>query len=177
MSTLDIDKMLAAVAYICNTNGGKFDKLALIKAMYIAERECICETFNHMTGDEMLGYKFGPVLKNLLDATRGKAFPKFQQKWDYYFAKSDHSDDIKMLKTPDLDELSHADKLFLDRAIKFVNDCPKGTLVEKVHEFPEWDIAIKRGIHKIDVADILSKYRSDLTTSEVIEIKKELETA
>jgi len=171
-------KMLAAVAYVCKSNEGKYDKLALIKVLYIAERESICETFNVMTGDEMLKYPFGPVLKRLHDSLRGTASTEFQSEWNKYFKnpKKETSKDqnVHLKELPDMDELSYADKLFLDRGISFINNCKRGTLVDRVHDFPEWDIAMKRGTVEIDIADILNTYRSDLSQSEVMEIKAEL---
>ena len=181
MDNFDIQKTLACAAYVCQSNKGKFDKLAMIKVLYIAERDTICETFNVMTGDKMQKYPFGPVLKHLHDALRGKASTEFQKEWDSHFenpksgAKSKGANDVKLIKTPDMDELSYANRLFLDRALKFVNSCKKGTLVDTAHEFPEWDMAVRRGIKDIDLADILTNYRKDLTSKEVLEIKAEIQ--
>lgn len=186
MKNFNAKKMIAAAAYVCEQNGGKFDKLALIKVLYIAERESICETFNPLTGDEMLKFKFGPVLKRLHDALRGLAEEDFQTEWNAYFsnppksdtpAKHKGADDVKLKARPDMDELSYADERFLDKAVRFVNSCKLGSLVNRVHEFPEWDIAVKRGARAIDVADILSSYRPDLTQDEVLEIKNEIQPA
>lgn len=171
-------KMLAAAAYVCQSNNGKYDKLALIKVLYIAERESICETFHVMTGDEMLKYTYGPVLKRLHDVLRGKATLGFQSEWDKHFknpVKETSKDQNVRLKTlPDMDELSYADKLFLDKGISFVNNCKRGKLVGEVHDFHEWEIAKNSGSAKIDVVDILNTYRSDLSQAEVMEIKAEL---
>lgn len=181
MDNFDMQKTLACAAYVCQSNKGKFDKLAMIKVLYIAERDTICETFNVMTGDKMQKYPFGPVLKHLHDALRGKASTEFQKEWDSHFenpksgAKSKGANDVKLIKTPDMDELSYANRLFLDRALKSVNSCKKGTLVDTAHEFPEWDMAVRRGIKDIDLADILTNYRKDLTSKEVLEIKAEIQ--
>ena len=181
MDKFNIQKTLACAAYVCQSNKGKFDKLSMITVLYIAERDTICETFNVMTGDKKKKYPFGPVLKHLYDALRGKASTEFQKEWDSHFenpksgAKSKGANDVKLIKTPDMDELSYANRLFLDRALKFVNSCKKGTLVDTAHEFPEWDMAVRRGIKDIDLADILTNYRKDLTSKEVLEIKAEIQ--
>lgn len=170
--------MLAAAAYVCQSNGNKFDKLALIKVLYLAERDSICQTFSYMTGDEMLRYKFGPILKHLHDALRGKSTEGFQALWNKYLKNPDgDSNDVVLVGTPDMGELSFADKSFLDSAIKTVNSCPQGELVEEFHKLPEWDAAFRHGKSRIDLVDILHHYRPDLSSEEILDIKKELESA
>ena len=168
--------MLAAVAYVCQSNNGKFNKLALIKTLYVAERKSICETLNAMTGDSMLKYKHGPVLKNLHDALRNRASVDFQNEWNKHFKNpSEDDNNVYIESLPDMDELSFADRAFLDCAINFVNSCPKGELVNTTHDFPEWEAAKMRGSAIIDVADILKEYRKDLTVDEIAEIRKEIQ--
>lgn len=178
MKNFNPQKMLAAVAYVCQSNENKFDKLALIKVLYLAERDSICQTFSYMTGDEMLRYRFGPILKHLHDALRGKSTKYFQNLWDKYLKNPDAgSNDVFLIETPDMGELSFADKSFLNSAIKTVNSCPHGELVEEIHKLPEWDAAFRHGKSRIDLVDILHLYRPDLTSEEILDIKRELEPA
>lgn len=173
---MDTNKMLAAAAYVCQSNDGKFDKLALIKTLYFAEKKSICETLNAMTGDRMLKYTHGPVLKNLHDALRDRAAAGFQNEWNKHFKNPSKKDKNVYIKSlPDMDELSFADRAFLDCAITFVNSCPKGELVNTTHDFPEWEAAKMRGSRIIDVSDILKEYRRDLTADEIAEIRKEIQ--
>ena len=181
-NNFDINKALACVAYICNSfPSGSCREIDIIKAMYVAERESICTTFNPMTGDVMMCYPKGPILKKIHDIIRGvKSARDYLPLWEKYFTEKKQGK-FKVVSVgkelPDMSVLSPADEAFLNRGIGFVNSCEGRSIVHETHKsknFIEWVTARNKGEKLIDIGVFLRERRRDLTPKDIEKIKERL---
>ncbi len=179
---IDIEKLIACVAYICGSApDGKYRAIDMIKAMYMAERESVIRTFHPMTGDDMMCYVHGPILKTLHDLTRGCARREYQSQWDKCFTTLKNGRynviQIKLAARPNMDRLSPANEAFLNRGIGFVDSCNGKSIIHETHKSmicPEWVAARNAGLKNIRISDILKRYRKDLTRGDIEQIQKEI---
>lgn len=162
------DTLFASVAYLCMKHSGKYDMLALIKALYIAERECIQTEHTSITWDTFVCRDEGPVLYNLYLLLTKKKKGEIQKKWNMSFSKElkkvpiskNKAYDICLEYCPNLEVLSPLFCSFLDKGDKFVVDAPYGKLVEKIHKYcKEW----KKNRPKNDIISYLDILKYNYT--------------
>lgn len=177
----DIEKAIACVAYICKSfPSGSCRQIDIIKAMYVAERESICTTFNSMVGDAMMCYPKGPILKNIHDIMRGRSSAEYLSLWNKHFCETKNGK-YKTIsvrdESPDMSVLSPADEAFLNRGIGFVISCQGRSIVHESHKstkFIEWVDARNKGQKLINIGVFLKDRRKDLSENDIRTIKERL---
>jgi uncharacterized phage-associated protein len=75
-----------AAAVLLKEAGGKMTRLRLLKLLYIADRESIAETFQPITGDDVVAMDHGPVLSKTYRLIRRELQPG-NVIWDKYIAQ------------------------------------------------------------------------------------------
>ena len=133
----DIRKAIAAAGYICKLNGGSFDMLRLIKAIYIAERAALLEWHRPITGDQFWSLEHGPIVSRIYDLIRDRIIGPEREAWTAVFNPRDR-DTISLKGEVDTGPLSQREKDALANAFNKVKDLSIGQVIDLVHALPEW---------------------------------------
>jgi uncharacterized phage-associated protein len=171
----NVDKAIAATAYVIQKGGGKFDVFALIKTLYLANRIALIKFGRSITGDKLASLDKGPVVSDTyhLIQKSSRAKPEHQAKWDQFISER-QSHVLRVLKKPDFGYLSVRECAILDEAFKTISEIPPYLLSSWTHDHcPEWKDP-KGSSTAIDPAEIL-KIESK-SGVEIAEIKEEVES-
>jgi hypothetical protein len=169
----DIEKAIAASAYIIQKGGGRFDVFALIKTMYLANRISLVKYGRSITGDHLASLDKGPVVSDTFHLIQksSRAKPEHQARWNQFISER-QSHVLRLLKTPDLGYLSVRENSILDEAFKTISEIPPYWLSSWTHEhFPEWKNP-KGSSTAIDPAEILKAEKK--SNEEIAEIEEEV---
>jgi uncharacterized phage-associated protein len=78
----DINKAIAATAYLIEHEGGTGDMFILVKQLYYADRSALIRWGNSITGDSLASLKKGPIVSGIYDLLKGKGTEKYQIQWN-----------------------------------------------------------------------------------------------
>lgn len=117
--------------------------MALIKLLYLADREALKENERPITGDHYVSMKYGPVLsrvRNLI--TEEEAVRDY---WGQYIsAPSEY--EISLSQDPGDDELCQAEEDILDKVYEQYGKIDRFKLAEITHEIcEEWQAPTEEG--------------------------------
>ncbi len=169
------EKAAQICVYFTDAWGSRIDKLALIKLVYIAERESVRRRGRPMIYDECYSLKDGPICRSALDGINGHIDTDI---WSDYI-HLDGKKDVYSIKDASLrlDELSESDLEILASIVDTHRGKSGGQLRQWTHvpsNVPEYtevtekerlpitysDIAIGVGIkHPADVAEGVREHR------------------
>jgi uncharacterized phage-associated protein len=170
----DIDKALAATAYLIQKAGGRFDVFVLIKTLYYADRTAFIKYGRPITGDKFVSMDKGPVLSKIFDLIRGKEIAGDAHalaKWRKFVAERE-SHLLRLKETPELGFLSVREMEVLDEAFRTISEIPPYWLAEWTHQvMPEWEDP-KGSSKAIDLVKILKGAKK--SDKEIAEIDEEL---
>jgi len=107
------EKAAQIAVYFLAASGGEKDKLALIKLIYIAERESVRGRNRPMIYDEYYSLKHGPICSSALDAINGNID---KEVWDKYISRGE-GHKIRSVCDCDFDQLSISDMRILDDVV------------------------------------------------------------
>ena len=135
----DLVKSIQTVAYLLRREPHRcMNYMRLLKVLYIAEREVLCESGKPLTGSPVVAMKRGPVLEDIFGLMRG-AHSQIAQ-WSPYFNTRDYY--IELRKDPGSSRLS-----------KFVVNKLED-VAQRFESCDEWDL--QAGGFEGGVAEILS---------------------
>ena len=139
----DIDKAVAAAAYLACKKERQISIFELLKMMYAAEREALTTWHRSITGDNFCSMRRGIVLRRTYNLIKGEVMATNSDmvKWAQHFSPRE-GNTIRLVADPDYDFLSDREREALDRGF---GSCITG-LIEKhgriadiLHEqWPEW---------------------------------------
>src|SRR5271157_2701989 len=113
MKTLvfDINKAVAAAAYLTKRRGGEISGFILLKMLYGGERRAILGWHRPITGDSFCSMPKGPILSRIYDLIKGAVLinQSDMEKWAKHFSPRDGYN-VKLLVEPDFDFLSDREK-------------------------------------------------------------------
>lgn len=144
-SMFDVRKATQVAAYLLWKRGGRMSYLKLMKMMYIAERQCLLQYGERLTGDKMVSMPRGPVLSETYDC-----FLEGRDYWNSWI-KNPGNYDLALVDSvtvdPDdpldtFDELSVAEKKVLDSVFDRFGNSKRWKLVKLLHDpeyCPEWE--------------------------------------
>jgi hypothetical protein len=134
----DIEKAIAAVAFLMQREGGELDMFLSLKMLYLADREALVKWGMTITGDSFVSMPNGPVLSEVYDLFRGSARPKNQREWDGFFSeKVNHK--IHLKKQPEIELLSEREMEVLEEARNQLNSMAPWDVSDWIHKAcPEW---------------------------------------
>ena len=137
---MDREKLYQSVGYLIEKHGGRLNYMKLIKLLYIADREMINQTGYPITGDHYCSMKNGPVLSNLYDLIRGKAFGAEQTSWNALFKTDGYNLTRSHESAWELGDLTPREISILDCVSEKFRDHTQFQLRDHLHQkqlFPE----------------------------------------
>lgn len=168
----DIDKAVAAAAYLTKKHRREVSVFLLLKMMYAAERDALAKWHRPITGDSFASMKKGPILSRTYDLIKGTVSSTNSDmvKWSKHFSAR-AGNNIKLIVEPDFDVLSKIEIEALEEAARKIAALirRKGLIADTLHEeWPEWKNPVNygRGSLPLSLEDVLS---------EIIEDESELE--
>ena len=130
-------KTLQAAAYILQAAGGQMNYIDLLKMLYIADRECLAEEGDTITGDSVSALKKGPVLRTVLNLIKGTDSQAYR--WGQFIEsrinRATKQIEVFLREPPGEDELYTFEKEILRRVVEQHGG---KNLVAYTHTFPEW---------------------------------------
>ncbi|HXJ94268.1 MAG TPA: Panacea domain-containing protein [Terriglobia bacterium] len=135
----DIEKTIAAVAFLIEHEGGELDMFLGLKMLYLADKEALISWGTTITGDSFVSMPKGPVLSEVYDLFKGTGNKKLQAEWDSVFSeKVNHC--VRLLKDVDIDVLSEREMELLETARKEINSFAPWEVARWLHDTcPEWE--------------------------------------
>jgi len=151
----NIDKAIAATAYLIERQGGADSMFYVLKKLYYADRTALISWGAPITGDEFASLRKGPVVSGIYDLMKGKGVPENLKMWSDVIERKGNT--ITLKKNQDQGSLSEREKEVLESARKTIEGI-KGVLIsEWLHaNCPEWDDPGDSSI-PIDPSTILRK--------------------
>src|SRR5438876_7384874 len=103
----DIDKAVAAAAYLTRRKGQQISIFELLKMMYAAEREALTSWHRPITGDNFCSMRKGIVLTRTYDLIKGEVMGTNSDmvKWLRHFSPRE-GNSIRLISEPDYEYLS-----------------------------------------------------------------------
>ncbi|MEM7791407.1 MAG: Panacea domain-containing protein [Verrucomicrobiota bacterium] len=105
-------KTTQAAAYLLKKHGRSMKYLALLKLLYLADRESLKEIESPITGDRYVSMKNGPVLSRVKNLITEEDTPR--EYWGQYISAPENYS-VNLLQDPSVDELCQAEEEILDR--------------------------------------------------------------
>jgi Antitoxin SocA-like, Panacea domain len=133
----DIDKAIAATAYVIERKGGNDDMFCLIKKLYFADRTALIQWGKSITGDKLASLEKGPIVSRIYDLMKGKGEESDQIHWDDVIVRKKPFT-ITIRKDANKGVLSEREKEVLDEAAQTI-DAIRGSIPNWLHKHcPEW---------------------------------------
>jgi Protein of unknown function (DUF4065) len=133
----DINKAIAATAYLIEHAGGAADMFPLIKKLYLADRTALISWGKSVTGDSFASLEKGPIVSGIYNLLKGQGDLEDQIRWDDVIVwKKPYT--ITTRKTANKGVLSAREKEVLDKAAKTI-DSIRGSIPNWFHKnCKEW---------------------------------------
>lgn len=129
----DEKKATQAAARIIAKNGGRFDFLALVKLVYLVDREAIKSWARAIVGGPYFSLPHGPVNSPILDLANEKIA---SDHWKRSIERK--GNELVLSHDPGDDELSEAEKDLIDFVFDEHGHKSAAALRHLTHQLPEW---------------------------------------
>jgi uncharacterized phage-associated protein len=134
----NIDKAIAATAYIIERDGGKSDMFPLIKKLYYSDRSALVAWGNSVTGDSLASLEKGPIVSTIYNLLKGQGKEEDQIKWDSVIQRNQPYS-ISLRKEANIGVLSQRELEMLEESRKTINAI-RGSIPDWLHRnCPEWE--------------------------------------
>jgi uncharacterized phage-associated protein len=137
----DYKKATQAINYLAKKEGGKIDKLKLIKLVYFADRYHLRRYGRPMVNDAYLAMTYGPVGSSVKDIAEFSSFLD-DTELEYasqYLKKGDEAHKVVSIADVDEDVFSQSELEALAFAYDEFGGKTAPALVDLTHIYPEWD--------------------------------------
>jgi len=128
------EKQIQAASVLVRSEGGRIDRLRLLKLLYIADRESLAQRAYPIIGGRVAALDNGPLHSEVYDLIKG-VHGEWGH-WARFFANDGHS--VVLVTDPGTDELSEFEVEQLTTVSAEFREIDTWAVVEKTHEFPEW---------------------------------------
>ena len=134
----NFNKTLQATALLLKKAGGALSRIALLKLLYLSDRQFLLEYGCTITGDVMYAMKYGPVLDITYNLLKGKDSQSVL--WRKYIQTQTESKEKTAFLILDrgTGDLSKAELDTIEDVFNQYGAQPRFDLVEFTHSFPEW---------------------------------------
>jgi len=150
----DIEKTIAAVAFLAKREDGKLDMFLSIKMLYLADKRALESWGKTITGDKMVSMPKGPVLSTIYNLFKGIGAADHLAEWNANFGETVNNK-IQLRKNPNFDLLSEDELEALEAARNEIDSSAPWEVADWLHKTcPEWDDP-KGSSRRIDPAVIL----------------------
>jgi uncharacterized phage-associated protein len=137
--TFDERKAAQAAARIIQHSGGEMNYLALMKILYLADREALIRFGKPITGDTVVAMKHGPVLSQVYDLVSHKKRHLPTSEWHKFIPRpAAYVYTVRFSGVADCSALSEAETALIDEVFAAHRDKSEWELVDFTHRLPEW---------------------------------------
>jgi uncharacterized phage-associated protein len=137
--TFNERKAVQAAARFISRGGGEMNYLALMKLLYLADREALLRYGRPITGDKVVAMKHGPVLSRVYNLVSHKKQELPASQWHKFIARPDsYVYTVRFSGVPDISELSQAEVALIDEIFARFQGWDEWSLVAYTHTLPEW---------------------------------------
>ena len=161
-----------ATAYLLSKcRGEKRDYGALLKLLYLADKEALIQTNRTITGDEMIGMRHGTLLSRLYDLMKPLG-PEGEYFGRYIAKPPEEGVNVRLIESPPNKRLSEFEKKILDRVFSEHGNKTFKQLEDLTHQLTEWEeLKIRhKEVKSIDpkrVLEISGKSREQIEEAEI----------
>lgn len=166
----DLNKSIAATAYLIEKEGGSDSMFFIIKKLYYADRSALIEWGMSITGDELVSMRSGPVVGGIYDLFKGKGLEKHLAKWNEVIDRKGNT--IRLRKSINPEALSEREIALLEKSRLTINKLSQRgySVAHWLHKnCPEWENPHGSST-PIDPSTILRK--SGKTEQQIVETEK-----
>jgi len=167
----NIDKAIAATAYLIDREGGQSDMFPLIKQLYYSDRSALVSWGNSVTGDSLASLKKGPIVSTIYNLMKGIGTNNNLIKWNNAIERTPpHT--IRIRKQTNQDVLSERELEILEKSRLKINSI-HGSIADWLHvNCPEWENP-GQSSKPIDPSTILRKEK--IPEERILQIESENE--
>ena len=132
-------KAVQAAARLIQHSGGEMNYLALMKLLYLVDREALLRFGRPITGDRVVAMKHGPVLSRVYDLVSQKKQENSESEWHKFIPRPNaYVFTVRFSGVPDAGELSEAELALIDEIYAKFRGWNEWDLVAHTHQLPEW---------------------------------------
>jgi uncharacterized phage-associated protein len=137
--TFNERKAMQAAGRLINHAGGEMNYLALMKLLYLIDREALLRFGKPITGDRVVAMKHGPVLSRIFDRVSHQKQDLVPCEWHEFIPRPNwYVYTVKFAGVPDTSELSQAEVALIDETFAKFQGMDEWALVDFTHKLPEW---------------------------------------
>jgi uncharacterized phage-associated protein len=134
---LNVKKIIQAIGVILTSRKiRQLEYIALLKLLYLADRESVRERGRPITGDRVVAMDNGPVLSGIYDFVTFNVGNRDLAVWTYFLTKDEY--DLVLNEDPGTDQLAPYEIRKLEEIAKAHADHGWRKLVDICHDLPEW---------------------------------------
>lgn len=137
----DYKKATQAINYLTKKEGGKIDKLKLIKLVYFADRYHLRKFGRPIVNDAYFAMPYGPVGSSVKDIAEFSDFLAEEEN-DYasqFISRGSSDNTVVSISDVDKDVFSDSELEALNFSYNEFGNFPASKLVDLAHKYPEWN--------------------------------------
>lgn len=132
-------KAVQAAGRLIAQSGGEMNYLALMKLLYLIDREALLRFGRPITGDAVFAMKQGPVLSAVFDRVSQKKQHRRPSAWHNFIPRpAPYVYTVRFSGVPERGALSEAEVALIDEIYAKYRNFSEEELVELTHKLPEW---------------------------------------
>jgi hypothetical protein len=133
----NIQKAIAATAFLIEREGGTGDLFYLVKELYYADRTALIRWGQSITGDSLASIEKGPIVSGIYNLLKGRGDERDQIEWNDVIQKGTGYS-LVLRKHADEGVLSEREKEVLEEARRTIKAI-RGSIPKWLHKHcPEW---------------------------------------
>lgn len=162
---LDEQKAVEAAAFLLRRHGKRMNYTALIKLLYMADREALLDSGLPITGDYMVSMDNGTVLSGVYDLIKGN---RRSRNWNENIKRDEHDQYYVILAgNVGTKHLSAYELKIIESIDNEFGNLHWGVLGDLTHKFPEWHDP-QGSSDAIDLGEILRTKKSPEEVEEIL---------
>src|ERR1017187_2391669 len=141
----DERKAAQAAGRLISQSGGEMNYLALLKLLYLIDRQALLSWGKPVTGDKIVAMERGPVLSRIFDLVSQKKQDRPKSAWHNLIPRpAPYVYTVRFSGVPDTSALSEAEVALIDKVFAEHRNKTEDQLVELTHNLPEWSDAPRK---------------------------------
>lgn len=132
-------KAAQAASRLIKLSGGEMNYMALLKLLYLIDRQALLRWGQPITGDDVVAMKRGPVLSRIFDLVSQKKQDLPGSLWHQFIPRpAPYVYTVEFDGAEDTSQLSAAELSLIDETFSLHREMSEDELVELTHQLPEW---------------------------------------
>lgn len=166
-------KAVQAAGRLILQGGGEMNYMALLKLLYLIDREALLRWGRPVTGAAVVAMSRGPVLSQVFDRVSQKKQNLSESIWHKFIPRpASYVYTVRFSEVPDTTALSEAEIALIDEVFAAHRNKSEDELVDFTHQLPEWRDPGKTSV-PIPFEDILKAGKK--TAAQIAAIAREAE--